>query len=48
MRGKRMRLPLMDLEGLKRWIRADAEVLEGYRVLFDAVQQQGLAENWQL
>lgn len=30
---------LMDMEGLKRWIRADDAVLEGYRVLFDAVQK---------
>src|SRR5204863_383978 len=34
---------LMDMEGLKRWIRPDAAVLEGYDVLFDAVNQQGLA-----
>jgi phosphonate transport system substrate-binding protein len=32
---------LMDQEGLKRWIRADADILEGYRVLFEAVQRQG-------
>ena len=38
---------LMDLEGLKRWIRADADILEGYRVLFEAVEQQGLAAAWQ-
>jgi ABC-type phosphate/phosphonate transport system substrate-binding protein len=40
--------PLMDLEGLKQWIRADPEVLEGYRVLFEAVEQQGLASSWQV
>ena len=28
---------LMDLEGLKRWVRADPAILDGYRVLFDAV-----------
>lgn len=39
---------LMDMEGLKRWIRADADILEGYRVLFDAVEQQGLAAAWRL
>jgi len=39
---------LMDLEGLKQWIRADPGILEGYRVLFDAVEQQGLARAWQL
>ena len=37
---------LMDLEGLKCWIRADAAVLEGYRVLFEAVEHQGLSRNW--
>jgi phosphonate transport system substrate-binding protein len=34
---------LMDLEGLKRWVRADPAILEGYRVLFEAVERQGLA-----
>ncbi|HEV3238451.1 MAG TPA: phosphate/phosphite/phosphonate ABC transporter substrate-binding protein [Gemmataceae bacterium] len=38
---------LMDQEGLKRWIRADPAILEGYKVLFDAVERQGLANNWQ-
>ena len=38
---------LMDLEGLKRWTRADPAILEGYRVLFEAVERQGLARNWQ-
>jgi ABC-type phosphate/phosphonate transport system substrate-binding protein len=37
---------LMDLEGLKQWIRADPDTLEGYRVLFEAVERQGLARNW--
>jgi ABC-type phosphate/phosphonate transport system substrate-binding protein len=37
---------LMDLEGLKRWIRADAATVEGYRVLSEAVERQGLARNW--
>jgi phosphonate transport system substrate-binding protein len=37
---------LMDQEGLKRWLRADSAILEGYRVLFDAVERQGLAVNW--
>jgi ABC-type phosphate/phosphonate transport system substrate-binding protein len=40
--------PLMDLEGLKQWIQADAEILEGYRVLLEAVEQQGLASQWQV
>jgi len=35
--------PLMNLEGLKRWLPADAAVMEGYRVLFEATEQQGLA-----
>jgi ABC-type phosphate/phosphonate transport system substrate-binding protein len=37
---------VMDLEGLKRWVRATPDVLEGYNVLFDAVEQQGLARDW--
>jgi ABC-type phosphate/phosphonate transport system substrate-binding protein len=39
--------PLMDLEGLKGWLRADPETLEGYQVLFEAVEQQRLASSWQ-
>jgi ABC-type phosphate/phosphonate transport system substrate-binding protein len=38
---------LMDLEGLKRWVRADPATMEGYGVLFDAVERQGLARDWQ-
>jgi len=38
---------LMDMEGLKRWVRADAAILEGYRVLFEAVEQQRLSAGWQ-
>jgi len=38
--------PLMDLEGLKRWLRADAETMKGYQVLFDAAELQGLFEKW--
>jgi ABC-type phosphate/phosphonate transport system substrate-binding protein len=37
---------LMDLEGLKRWVRAEPALLKGYRVLFDAVERQRLAEHW--
>jgi ABC-type phosphate/phosphonate transport system substrate-binding protein len=37
---------LMDLEGLKRWVRADAAILDGYRPLLDAVDRQGLARHW--
>ena len=39
---------LMDQEGLKRWVRADAAILEGYRVLFEAVEEQGLGGDWPL
>jgi phosphate/phosphite/phosphonate ABC transporter binding protein len=28
---------LMEMEGLKQWVRADPDILEGYRVLFDAI-----------
>jgi ABC-type phosphate/phosphonate transport system substrate-binding protein len=37
---------LMDLEGLKRWVRAEPATVEGYRVLFEAVERQGLARGW--
>jgi ABC-type phosphate/phosphonate transport system substrate-binding protein len=37
---------LMDLEGLKRWIRADPAVLKGYETLFAAVDRQGLSQTW--
>jgi ABC-type phosphate/phosphonate transport system substrate-binding protein len=40
--------PLMDLEGLKRWIRADPGILQGYEVLFEAVEQQALAPKWRV
>jgi ABC-type phosphate/phosphonate transport system substrate-binding protein len=39
---------LMDMEGLRRWIRPDAAILEGYRILFAAVKRQDLARNWLL
>jgi ABC-type phosphate/phosphonate transport system substrate-binding protein len=38
--------PLMDMEGLKRWVRAELGILEGYRVLFDAVELQGSNRTW--
>ncbi len=38
---------LMNLEGLKRWVRADPQILQGYQVLFDAVESQGLSRDWQ-
>jgi ABC-type phosphate/phosphonate transport system substrate-binding protein len=34
--------PLMDLEGLKRWIKPDPDIMQGYQVLFDAVEKQKL------
>jgi phosphonate transport system substrate-binding protein len=34
--------PLMDLEGLRRWLPAEPEILKGYQVLFDAVERQRL------
>ncbi|OWK39074.1 phosphate/phosphite/phosphonate ABC transporter substrate-binding protein [Fimbriiglobus ruber] len=37
---------LMDLEGLKRWLPTDAEVMKGYDVLFEAARQQGLYGRW--
>lgn len=33
---------LMDLECLKRWIAADPETMSGYKILFEAVERQGL------
>jgi phosphonate transport system substrate-binding protein len=39
---------LMDLEGLKRWIRPENAILRGYQVLFDAVEKQGLASGWHI
>jgi ABC-type phosphate/phosphonate transport system substrate-binding protein len=39
---------LMDQEGLKRWIRADTAILEGYQVLFEAAERQNLSANWLL
>ena len=31
----------------REWIAADPVTLEGYQVLFEAVERQGLARNWQ-
>jgi ABC-type phosphate/phosphonate transport system substrate-binding protein len=39
---------LMDQEGLKRWVCADPAILEGYQVLFEAVERQGLARSWKV
>ena len=40
--------PLMEQEGLRRWVAADPVTLEGYQVLSDAVDRQGLARSWQV
>jgi phosphonate transport system substrate-binding protein len=37
---------LMDQEGLKRWVRVEPDILDGYQVLFDAVSDQGLDSAW--
>lgn len=37
---------LMDLEGLKKWLRTDDAIMKGYDVLKDAVQKQGLDKKW--
>jgi ABC-type phosphate/phosphonate transport system substrate-binding protein len=39
---------LMDMEGLKTWVRADPAILEGYQVLFEAVRRQGLEQHWEV
>ncbi len=36
---------VMELEGVQRWIVADPSILEGYRVLFDAVADQRLDQD---
>ena len=36
---------VMDLEGVRRWVRATPDILEGYAVLFEAVEQQALVRN---
>lgn len=38
---------LMDLEGVKRWVRVDPAMLKGYESLFAAVEEQGLSRTWQ-
>ena len=37
---------LMDLEGLQRWLVATPEVMQGYTSLQEAVERQGLTQNW--
>jgi ABC-type phosphate/phosphonate transport system substrate-binding protein len=37
---------LMDLEGLKRWLPADASIMKGYDSLFAAAEKQGLFAKW--
>jgi ABC-type phosphate/phosphonate transport system substrate-binding protein len=38
--------PLMDQEGVRRWIAADPDILTGYDVLAQAVARQGLDRDW--
>jgi ABC-type phosphate/phosphonate transport system substrate-binding protein len=37
---------LMDQEGLKRWLEATPEVMEGYASLREAAERQGLSRSW--
>ncbi len=39
---------LMELEGLKQWLRASPEIMSGYNVLQEAVEKQGLIEHWKV
>jgi ABC-type phosphate/phosphonate transport system substrate-binding protein len=39
---------LMDLEGLKRWLPADPAIMNGYGLLFQAAERQGLFKKWGL
>jgi ABC-type phosphate/phosphonate transport system substrate-binding protein len=39
--------PLMEMEGLRRWVAADPATLEGYGVLLEAIERQGLTRQWQ-
>jgi phosphonate transport system substrate-binding protein len=39
--------PLMEMEGLRRWIPAGPRTLEGYGSLLDAVRELALAASWQ-
>ncbi len=34
------------MEGLKRWLPATPEVMQGYQGLFEAVERQGLSQRW--
>jgi hypothetical protein len=34
---------ILELEGLRRWVRPQ---LDGYRDLFEAVDEQGIAARW--
>lgn len=38
--------PLMDLEGLQRWLPATPEIMAGYASLWEAAERQGLTRNW--
>ena len=38
--------PVMEMEGVRRWVAADAHILEGYNCLLEAVETQGLTKSW--
>ncbi len=40
--------PLMELEGLRRWVTPDGETMKGYESLLDAVEKQGLSRPWRV
>lgn len=38
--------PVMELEGVRRWVSADAIILHGYDSLMQAIHAQGLVKQW--
>lgn len=38
--------PLMEMEGLRRWVAVDETTLAGYGVLLEAAERQGLTRGW--
>jgi phosphonate transport system substrate-binding protein len=39
--------PVMEMEGVRRWIAADPRTLEGYLSLLEAAREQGLPSAWE-
>jgi ABC-type phosphate/phosphonate transport system substrate-binding protein len=37
---------ILEMEGLRRWVRPQRAQLDGYRVLFEAVEEQGIPLRW--